>query len=79
MASCAFTILSRTLIASQGHDSLLAAALGRDTKGRASILIYAIAAPLAFVHPVISCLMYVCVALMWFIPDPRIEHTLSKE
>jgi len=54
------------------------AALGRDYKGIASVVLYAIAIALAFVNPLVACAIYVVVAIMWLIPDPRIEHQLVK-
>ncbi|MEZ4767754.1 MAG: TMEM175 family protein [Caldilineales bacterium] len=77
MASIAYYILARSLVALQGKDSPLAVALGKDTKGKASPIIYALAIPLAFVNPWISCALYVVVAAMWLIPDRRIEKTIS--
>ena len=78
MAAIAYFILSRILVAHHGKDSALALALGRDYKGVASLLLYAGAIPLAFVNSWISIAIYVLVALMWFIPDRRIEHVLEK-
>ena len=78
MAAVAYFILSHTLVAHHGKDSALAIALGRDYKGVASLLLYAVAIPLAFVNSWISIAIYIFVALMWFIPDRRIEHVLSK-
>lgn len=76
-AGAAFYILVQALIALHGKDSALAIALGRDVKGRASVLIYAVAIPLAFVNAWLACAIYVLVAVMWLIPDRRIEKTLS--
>ena len=72
-AGLAYFLLSRALIAHHGTDSFLAHALGRDRKGKISIVAYASAVPLAFLSPWISCALYVVVAAMWFIPDRRIE------
>ncbi len=77
LAAIAYYILARTLVASQGKDSALAVALGKDTKGKISLIIYAVAIPLAFVNPWISCALYVLVAAMWLIPDRRIEKSIS--
>jgi uncharacterized membrane protein len=75
----AFFILTRTLVAVQGSsNSLLAAALGRDEKGKISVVVYLIAIPLAFVGAWLACLLYVLVVLMWLIPDSRIEQTLKQ-
>ena len=78
MAGLAFTILSRELIAYEGKGSALARALGRDYKGKASLLFYAIAVPLSFVNPWISIALYIFVALMWLIPDRRIEKVIAE-
>jgi uncharacterized membrane protein len=61
LAACAYFVLTRVLIASHGSDSVIARALGRDVKGKASTLIYALAIPLAFVRSWISCALYVFV------------------
>jgi uncharacterized membrane protein len=76
MAGMAFTILSRELIAYEGKGSTLARALGRDFKGKASLLFYALAVPLSFVNTRISIALYVLVSLMWLIPDQRIEKVI---
>jgi TMEM175 potassium channel family protein len=76
-AGIAFTILSRTIIASQGLHSKLRAFIGPDTKGNVSIAIYVAAIPLAFVHRYISDALIVSVALMWFVPDRRIESKVN--
>ena len=76
-AAIAYFILTRTLIFHHGKDSPLANALGRDFKGKVSVLIYAIAIPLALAKPWLACALYVLVAVMWLIPDRRIEKTLS--
>jgi uncharacterized membrane protein len=72
-AAIAYYILQGALVAEQGPGSKLAAALGRDLKGRISPLLYMAAIPLAFVREWIADAIYVIVALMWLIPDPRIE------
>jgi uncharacterized membrane protein len=78
MAGFAYFILSRTLVAQQGKDSALAIALGKDYKGIASLVLYMIAVVLSFVNSWIAVALYVFVALMWFIPDRRIENALAK-
>ena len=78
MAAIAYYILQRTIIAQQGRDSLLAAAIGKDRKGKLSPVFYLAAIPLAFVSPWISSALYVFVALLWFVPDRRIEAVLVK-
>ena len=77
LAAVAYFILTRELIALHGRDSTLAAALGRDLKGKASLVLYAAAIPLAFWHPWIACALYVLVAVLWLIPDRRIEAVLT--
>jgi uncharacterized membrane protein len=76
-AALAYFILGRTLIFHHGKDSALAAALGEDLKGRISVVFYAMSIPLAFVNSWFSCGLYVLVAIMWLIPDRRIEKTLT--
>jgi uncharacterized membrane protein len=77
MAAVAFTILKNLLVAAQGPDSALAAALGDDTKGKLSLAIYVAAIPLAFVNQWISDALYVAVALLWLVPDRRLESRLE--
>ena len=77
MAAIAYWILQRTIITRQGPGSLLAAAIGNDWKGKLSPALYAAAIPLAFLSPWISNAIYVLVALMWFIPDRRIERVIA--
>ena len=76
-AAIAYFALQQTIIASQGEHSVLAAAVGRDVKGKTSPLIYAVAIPSAFVHPAIAGALYVLVAIMWLAPDRRIERVLQ--
>jgi uncharacterized membrane protein len=76
MAGVAYYLLQSVIVASEGPDSALAAALGRDLKGKASPVIYVVAIAVAFVNPVISLILYVAVAGMWLIPDRRIERRL---
>jgi len=78
MAAIAYYILERAIIAREGHDSLLAAAVGFDWKGKLSPVLYFVAIPLAFARPWISHAIYVLVALLWFVPDPRIERALQQ-
>lgn len=79
MAAIAYVILQQLIIASQGVDSLLKKAVGRDWKGKASIVMYAAAIVLAFWSQKISISLYVIAALMWLVPDKRIEHVLSRK
>jgi uncharacterized membrane protein len=76
-ASIAYFILSRALISLHGKDSVLATAVGRDFKGRISTLIYLVAIPLAVVRWWLACALYVVVAIIWLVPDRRIEKTLT--
>jgi len=76
-AAIAYFVLQRTIIAGEGADSTLAAAIGRDAKGKSSPVIYAAAIGLAFVSRWIAIALYVVVALMWLIPDRRLEARLS--
>jgi uncharacterized membrane protein len=78
LCAIAFTILARVLIAHHGKDSTLAIAIGSDHKGKISLLLYAAAIPLAFVDPRISLTIYVTVAIIWLLPDRRIEKLIEK-
>ncbi len=78
MAAIAFTILARRIVVHEGPHSPLADAFGKDLKGKASLVMYAVAIPSAFVHQAIADAIYVGVALMWLIPDRRIESTLER-
>ena len=78
MAAMAYWTLQQVIIASQGPDSLLKRAVGGDWKGKMSPVAYAIAIPLAFWSPWISLGLYVLVALIWLVPDRRIEHVLAR-
>ena len=76
LSAIAYTILVRVLLAAPGNE-LLASALGSDFKGKISMLIYAIAIPLAFVKAGLALALYISVALIWLIPDRRIERRIS--
>ena len=78
LAAIAYTILFRVLVALHGRDSVLGTALGRDVKGKVSLGIYIVAIPLALVNPWLACALYVLVAVIWLMPDRRIEKTMSK-
>jgi uncharacterized membrane protein len=78
MAAIAYYILQRAIITEQGDSSLLAAAIGNDWKGKLSPWLYLSAIPLAFVSPWIASGLYVFVALLWLVPDSRIERALVK-
>jgi uncharacterized membrane protein len=75
-AAIAYFILVRVLISHHGADSTLAEAIGRDWKGKISVVIYLAAIILAFVHPYIGVGLFAAVALMWLKPDERIEKVL---
>ncbi|MDC8446800.1 MAG: TMEM175 family protein [Nitrospira sp.] len=77
-AGFAYFILTRTLIAGHGGDSTLATSIGKDVKGKTSLAAYAVAIPFSFAQPWISCALYVLVAIMWLVPDRRIEHAPTK-
>jgi uncharacterized membrane protein len=72
-ATIGYILLERALIAASGQDSLLAKAVGRDQKSLASLAIYVAAMALAYLRPWIAIALYVLVALMWLVPDRRIE------
>jgi uncharacterized membrane protein len=78
MAAIAFEILLCAIIAKEGRESLVALAVGKDWKGKVSLALYAAAIPLAFVSAWIASALYLFVALLWLIPDPRIEKALKK-
>ena len=76
MAGTAYYILSRTLVSLHGKESTIAIALGKDQKGKISLVIYALAIGLCFVNPRISLGLYSTVAAIWLIPDARIEKRI---
>ena len=78
LASLAYWLLQRTIVASEGVGSLLAKAIGRDVKGKLSPVLYALAVALAFVQQWAAEGLYVLVALMWLVPDRRIERLLGE-
>jgi len=77
LAGCAYFILSRALIACHGPDSSLATALGRDVKARTSLAFYVAAIALSFINSWIACGLYVLVAILWLVPDRRIEQVVG--
>jgi uncharacterized membrane protein len=79
LSAIAFTILVRAIIACQPSNSVLVAAIGRDMKGKISLVMYAAAIPLAFVDRRVSLGLFTLVALMWLVPDRRIESRLTAE
>jgi uncharacterized membrane protein len=78
-AAIAYGVLLKTLLDAQGPDSLLAKAVGSNLKGRLSPILYAVAIPLAYVHPWVADALFVLVALIWLVPDARIERALAQE
>jgi TMEM175 potassium channel family protein len=77
-AAVAYSILVTSLLRAQGGRTLLHEAIGRDSKGWASIALYVLGIAGAFLHPWIGCLFYVGVAAMWLVPDRRIESRLNE-
>jgi uncharacterized membrane protein len=76
-AAIAYFILARALLSIHAPDSVLATALGADFKGKISMVIYLLAIPLAFVRSWLACGLYILVAVMWLVPDRRIEKTIA--
>jgi uncharacterized membrane protein len=76
LAAIAYWALVQALVRSHGQGSVLAQAVGRDTKGVLSLLIYAVALLVAWLSPWTACLLYALVAAIWLVPDPRIEKVL---
>jgi len=77
MAAIAYFVLQRAIIGQQGHDSILLRAVGSDWKGKVSPVLYFIAIPLAFFNPWFSIAIYAGVAVIWLVPDRRIERLLT--
>jgi uncharacterized membrane protein len=78
LSAIAFTILQRTIRAVEGKGSTLDRAVNRDIKGKASLALYVAAVVLAFVEPWLADALYTIVALIWLVPDPRIERALQR-
>ncbi|HKE58083.1 MAG TPA: TMEM175 family protein [Pyrinomonadaceae bacterium] len=78
LAGVAYTILARVLISLDGADSRIAAALGKDYKGKLSVVGYSLAIPLAFVRPWLAFVFYGAIAVMWLAPDRRIERSITS-
>jgi uncharacterized membrane protein len=78
MAGIAYWLLARAIIKADGTGSLLAKAIGRDRKGNASVVLYLVAIPLTWFNEWLAQAIYVAVALMWLIPDRRIERALDR-
>ena len=79
MAAVGYLILALSLVAEHGRDSLIANALGRDFKGKISIVLYAVGILLAYWSPKLAVTIYASVAIMWLVPDRRIERTLRQQ
>jgi uncharacterized membrane protein len=78
MAGFAYWLLQQTIINAMGKNSVLAKAIGKDYKGKTSVLLYAAAIPLSFLHVAFAAAIYVGIALLWLVPDKRIESQLSE-
>lgn len=79
MSALAYFILQGAIIRHQGEGSVVAKAVGKDVKGKLSALFYLLAIGVAFLSPLVSGILYICVAIMWVIPDRRVERALMKE
>jgi uncharacterized membrane protein len=77
-SALAYFILTHVLISHHGRDSVIAKAMGRDHKGKVSLLLYAASIPVSFINSLLACGLYVLVAVIWLIPDRRIERILSE-
>jgi uncharacterized membrane protein len=77
-AAVAFTLLQQSIVALNGRDTAFAHAVERDVKGKSSVALYALAIALAFVSPYISDALFIAVALIWFIPDRRMESAILQ-
>ena len=77
-AAMAYFVLVQALLRAQPDDAPLATAIGRDTKGKVSPALYAVAIPIALIAPLVAFAVYVFVALIWIVPDTRIERTLAR-
>jgi TMEM175 potassium channel family protein len=78
MPALAWQVVQWKIIRAQGHASTFARAIGRDLKGKISPALYLVGIVLAFVDPPVACAMYLLVALMWLIPDRRIERAAQR-
>ena len=71
------TVMTITAVNVHGPDSEIARAMGRDRKGKLSLVAYMVSVPVAFVAPIASCVLFVIVAMIWLVPDKRIEAVLK--
>ena len=79
MPSVAFFILLRAFIAAAGQSTTLAESIGNDLKGKGSIVAYVVSVPIALVAPLVAVAMFILVAAVWIIPDPRFERSIRAE
>lgn len=79
LAACAYFILQNVIVADVGCDSKLAASIGRDVKGKLSLVLYLTSIAFAFKFPSVSNAIFIFVALMWLIPDRRVEHVVEDK
>jgi len=79
LAGVAFFIFAHQLIRVHGRESILAEALGRDIKGWISPILYIAGIGAAFIHPYVACAIYALVALLWLVPDRRVERVLGRK
>jgi uncharacterized membrane protein len=78
LTGISYSVLTKSLIAHHGKNSLLATSIGNDRKGTVSVLVYVLAIPLAFARPWLACAGYTSVAILWLLPDPRIEKQVHE-
>ncbi len=78
MSGFAYYLLTNTIIRHHGHSSILAEAIGKDRKGKLSVMLYALAIPIALFFPLVALGIYFLVAIIWLIPDARIESKFKK-
>ncbi len=77
LAGCAYLVLQHAILVREGPDSILAEAVGKDWKGKVSLLLYALGIGLAFLRPWLAGAVYVAAALLWLVPDRRIERKVA--
>jgi len=78
LAGLAYWLLEHAILKAEGEGSTLAAAVGSDRKTKVSVLVFAVAIPLALLHPWIAGILYACAILLWLVPDRRIEREVSR-
>lgn len=78
MSSVAYWMLQYSIICAASDNAVIKNAIGRDLKGKLSMVLYALSIAMAFYAPILSQVIYVLVALMWLVPDRRIEHALNQ-